>query len=405
MSTVLTPLLWSFLPGQISHQILPYLSSFLPGLFPPSPRDSPKYLRNYRIAFTGVVSLYLAYTLYKGEDTQSTAEDYYALLGVSTNVDDDGLKKAYRTLSRLYHPDRAGSGDDTIFILIRRAYETLNDPIKRYAYDRFGPQILDWKAASMREYIITGLNHSIGFYIYWAKQERDPMSVAKSANNALLAEELTFSSICSDKQWRHTFFCVLLLSELTLILSPTSSFPISHRFARMFHKVFPILGAAPFMQIAFLHRLFTTISIAINQLTSVWCPSPASSKTTQEEWNKVIASLRQLEMESVTSFQGEIVPLLSSGAGDPKSVEFLIQSNMEDLLVERSISSHPQIRQAYQAAMTKPIPRNLRQMDMSAKNDARRPNPDLEEMDQLEIARLIPLPPSPPPSPPLRPIR
>ncbi|WWC58733.1 uncharacterized protein I303_101277 [Kwoniella dejecticola CBS 10117] len=390
MSTVLTPLLWSFLPGQISHQILPYLSSFLPGLFPPSPRDSPKYLRNYRIAFTGVVSLYLAYTLYKGEDTQSTAEDYYALLGVSTNVDDDGLKKAYRTLSRLYHPDRAGSGDDTIFILIRRAYETLNDPIKRYAYDRFGPQILDWKAASMREYIITGLNHSIGFYIV-------------SGGIMLLLSLL--GKAREGSYWRHTFFCVLLLSELTLILSPTSSFPISHRFARMFHKVFPILGAAPFMQIAFLHRLFTTISIAINQLTSVWCPSPASSKTTQEEWNKVIASLRQLEMESVTSFQGEIVPLLSSGAGDPKSVEFLIQSNMEDLLVERSISSHPQIRQAYQAAMTKPIPRNLRQMDMSAKNDARRPNPDLEEMDQLEIARLIPLPPSPPPSPPLRPIR
>ncbi|WVW82306.1 hypothetical protein I302_104312 [Kwoniella bestiolae CBS 10118] len=372
MASLLTPLLWSFLPSQITHQILPYLSSSLPGIFPSAQRGSPTYLRNYRLAFTGVICTYLAYTFYKGEGGQDFKEDYYALLDVNKGVDEDGLKRAYRNLSRLYHPDRAGSGKDDIFILIRRAYETLQDPVKRYAYDRFGPQIIDWKSASVREYIITGLNHSIGFYVV-------------SGGFMLLLSLL--GKAREGSYWRHTLFIFLLLSELTLILSPTSSQPFLARLPRLLHYAFPILDAPQFIQITFLHRLFTTISIAINQLTSVWCPSPPPREA---ELEKVLGMLRQLEMESVTSFQGEVVPLMS--AGDPKIVEGLIQGTMEDILVERSISSHPQIRQAYQAALLKPIPRVLRtqpQRGFGYPDPAR----------QLEIARNIPLPPSPPPSP------
>jgi DnaJ-class molecular chaperone len=51
--------------------------------------------------------------------------------------------------SRTHHPDRRSStSSDTdsnqTFILIRKAYETLTNPTHRYAYDRFGPDIVDW---------------------------------------------------------------------------------------------------------------------------------------------------------------------------------------------------------------------------------------------------------------------
>ena len=65
--------------------------------------------------------------------------------------------------SRRYHPDRSSASAE-IFIHIRQAYEGLSDPVKRFAYDRFGPGAIEWKAASYREYMRRGIMQSAGFY-------------------------------------------------------------------------------------------------------------------------------------------------------------------------------------------------------------------------------------------------
>lgn len=68
------------------------------------------------------------------------AEDYYKILGISKTASDDDIKKAYRKLAMQYHPDR-NKGDkasETKFKEINEAYETLKDPQKKAAYDRYG---------------------------------------------------------------------------------------------------------------------------------------------------------------------------------------------------------------------------------------------------------------------------
>lgn len=68
------------------------------------------------------------------------ADDYYQTLGVSRDADEAALKSAYRKLAMQYHPDR-NPGDATAehkFKEINEAYDTLKDPQKRAAYDRFG---------------------------------------------------------------------------------------------------------------------------------------------------------------------------------------------------------------------------------------------------------------------------
>ena len=55
-------------------------------------------------------------------------KDYYQTLGVSRDVSEEDLKKAYRRLARKYHPDVSKEADaETHFKEINEAYEVLKD--------------------------------------------------------------------------------------------------------------------------------------------------------------------------------------------------------------------------------------------------------------------------------------
>ncbi len=66
--------------------------------------------------------------------------DYYEVLGVGKDADQDALKKAYRRLAMKYHPDRNAEDADAVekFKEAKEAYDVLSDGRKRSAYDQFG---------------------------------------------------------------------------------------------------------------------------------------------------------------------------------------------------------------------------------------------------------------------------
>lgn len=61
--------------------------------------------------------------------------DYYEILGVDRNASDDDIRKAYRKMSRKYHPDLAGAEFEDKFKEVNNAYEVLSNPEKRRMYD------------------------------------------------------------------------------------------------------------------------------------------------------------------------------------------------------------------------------------------------------------------------------
>jgi curved DNA-binding protein len=66
-------------------------------------------------------------------------KDYYAALGVPVDADLQQIKKAYRKLARLHHPDVSkATGAEARFKEAAEAYATLKDSEKRAAYDELG---------------------------------------------------------------------------------------------------------------------------------------------------------------------------------------------------------------------------------------------------------------------------
>jgi len=67
------------------------------------------------------------------------ARDYYRLLEVEKNADDEAIKKAFRAKARQLHPDVSQDPDaGKKFSELNEAYEVLSDAQKRSKYDRLG---------------------------------------------------------------------------------------------------------------------------------------------------------------------------------------------------------------------------------------------------------------------------
>lgn len=65
--------------------------------------------------------------------------DYYEVLGISRDASEDDIKKAYRKLSKKYHPDlNKEEGAAEQFKEIQEAYDVVGDPSKRGQYDQYG---------------------------------------------------------------------------------------------------------------------------------------------------------------------------------------------------------------------------------------------------------------------------
>ena len=64
-------------------------------------------------------------------------KDYYKILGVDEKSTEDEIKKAYRKMSMLHHPDKNGNTEESkqMFQEINNAYATLSDQSKRRTYD------------------------------------------------------------------------------------------------------------------------------------------------------------------------------------------------------------------------------------------------------------------------------
>jgi len=171
---VLRLLGWMFLPDMMArtayrtyHKVRIYVLPIISPttvLGPPPQPGSPAFIFQQRLAFAVVVLGYLVWTTTQAYATATPS--LYHLLNVPFDADEATMKTAFRNFAKYNHPDKVGSQGETLFIAVRDAFDALKHPVKRFAYDRFGPDALTWQGVDTpRDYVMRGLMTSSGFYI------------------------------------------------------------------------------------------------------------------------------------------------------------------------------------------------------------------------------------------------
>jgi len=106
---------------------------------------------------------------------------YYDILQIKPTAAPEAITASYRKLARQYHPDRNDSPDATRLMQeINEAYDVLNDPQKREAYERFLKEGVPMSGAQLSRVIYMHVlrGRSIG-EIGWSKQRNFTIPAGK----------------------------------------------------------------------------------------------------------------------------------------------------------------------------------------------------------------------------------
>ncbi len=92
----------------------------------------------------------------ESDGSGSGGEDFYELLGVDRGADTKTIRKAFKRIAILRHPDKNPDDPDahSAFVRINRAYEVLKDEELRKKYDEHGEAGLetDFQSGHSHEY-------------------------------------------------------------------------------------------------------------------------------------------------------------------------------------------------------------------------------------------------------------
>ncbi|TKA57273.1 hypothetical protein B0A55_12330 [Friedmanniomyces simplex] len=332
---------WYFLPNLVTTYIQTALYAIFIRAGDPKPAPgSPRHLRDRKRLFILVITAYLLYTIYEADYHLLRSGDFYQDLGVSHSVSERELQSRFRRLTVQYHPDKVSSSGSSaaektavegIYIQLKLARDTLVDPAKRFAYDRFGPEILQWRQCkTVRDFVITGVQRTTVYY-------------AVSGSVLVLLGVLGY--LQQGKFWRYLVMAGLFVVEVQMMMSPT--FP-----AALEQIINPFLLATkwrspylPFQMLALLRKLTITFFIALSQLGPVLQgPQTAGADgdaVSAQRLERIDAVVKATDQEVSRLMGLELMPF----AADQTSTRDL-RTGLKEWLVRNTITNDAEVRGA-----------------------------------------------------------
>ncbi|KAJ4338759.1 hypothetical protein N0V87_003674 [Didymella glomerata] len=158
-------LIWQFLIPLAAGWAQSVLYSIFTRAGDPKPQPgSVRFVKHRRQILIAIYLAYFAFTIYEVDFNLQRSSNAYNDLGVPINVDESGLNSRFRKLTIRFHPDKIAPGIDreaanAYYIHLKHARDVILDPAKRFAYDRFGPDILRQcqSCITMKDYLDSAL--------------------------------------------------------------------------------------------------------------------------------------------------------------------------------------------------------------------------------------------------------
>ncbi|TFY81362.1 hypothetical protein EWM64_g2654 [Hericium alpestre] len=277
---------WYVFPPILTYIVLFLLKPFL---------SSPKSPKHYRTVIIASIVIYIIFNLIRA--SRSTPTNYYERLGVSPEVDLNGLKQAFRRFVKRNHPDHAGPEATDIFIDVKDGYDALTHPKRRWAYERFGPT---WLRCQECEISIAttfeGIQKATNFHIITL---------------VILLVVSALGQIDDGMFWHYLSFFALVVSEVVLVLCPSSTmnefFPQS---SHILSYLFP--GRVIFQHRHILRELFIISNMALWRLVAVFNDDEQKKSLLAEATEAVAGKIQLVEKELTNLLRTEMNSLITS---------------------------------------------------------------------------------------------
>lgn len=238
----------------------------------------------------------------------------------------------------MHHPDKAGgnAGDSAnYFIHLKLASDTLFDGAKRFAYERFGPEVVNWqKCTTIKDYVQKGV--ITGILPHYAV----------AAGMIYMLGMFGFMEF--GKYYRWLILLTLCVFELYTVTRPDlpPALQAVNSVMTRFTSNPPYL---PFQVISLARKLSITIYIALSQIGPLVSAQLGPLKASAEDDEKALKqSLERLEAMG-RQLDGDVVRLLEMEMapykGDREAAANL-QGKMREWLVQNTIRADPMVRDA-----------------------------------------------------------
>lgn len=288
-----------------------------------------------------VLSLYLIYTVVQTLYDIRLAADFYTVLGITTASPDREIKAKFRRLAARFHPDKvrsahdgsAGGDIEAAFVHLKLAHDTLLDPAKRFAYDRFGPAIVQMQQPGLktiRDYVYAGL-HSLA---------------PEYAKGGLMLVVLNYFWLPKWGQlWRYLVISTLAFLELYFLTHEWRAPDFAIHVTALAHWLLPGLlpqHLLPFQILALARRMSISLNIFVSQLTQ---HAPKGAIEQDRQLQAQIVHLNHLSARMDAEATGLVALGFAPFKGEKDSVEALKKA-MKEGIVTSAIRNTPDVKEA-----------------------------------------------------------